>query len=133
MMKRTHISVSLLVTSPLILANPISAVGIVAATIPDIDLWFGGIDNHRKITHSLLALGISTGIMYVVFPTAWLVWFIAYLSHLVLDSLTIKGIPFFYPFNKQYFGLKKVKCGGREDKFIALIMVYLIFEWIGSH
>lgn len=132
MMKRTHVSVALLVTSPLIIANPISGIGIVAATIPDIDLLFG-MNNHRKLTHSLLALGVSTGFMYVLFPTSWLVWFIAYLSHLCLDSFTKMGIAFFYPFNKKYFGLKAIKSGGSEDKFIALIMVYLIFEWIGSH
>ena len=61
---------------------------------------------HRTITHSLVALVALTGIIGVFqssfFPTIKVaqVFGLAYGSHLLLDMVTVQGIPLFYPFKK---------------------------------
>ena len=65
---------------------------------------------HRTITHSFLALGFVTLLMClielnIVNPVSGktgldytAICFFSYLSHLILDMLTIHGVPLFYPF-----------------------------------
>ena len=52
---------------------------------------------------------------------------INYFMHLLLDSFTKTGVPFFYPFNKKYYGFKLIKTGGIEDLCICLLAIMLIF------
>lgn len=61
---------------------------------------------HRTITHSLVAVVALTGMITVVqtayFPSIKVaqVFAQAYSSHLLLDMITVQGIPLFYPFKK---------------------------------
>lgn len=61
---------------------------------------------HRTITHSLAALIFLTGSLSVIqnafFPSiqVYQVFGLAYGSHLLLDMITVQGIPLFYPFKK---------------------------------
>ena len=61
---------------------------------------------HRTITHSLVALVGLTVIISIIqtnfFPTIKIaqVFALAYGSHLLLDMVTVQGIPLFYPFKK---------------------------------
>ena len=61
---------------------------------------------HRTITHSLVAVLVLTGILSVIqnafFPSikVYQVFALAYCSHLLLDMITVQGIPLFYPFKK---------------------------------
>jgi len=61
---------------------------------------------HRTITHSLVAVLTLTGILSVIqnaiFPSikVYQVFALAYSSHLLLDMITVQGIPLFYPFKK---------------------------------
>ena len=67
-----------------------------------LDLKFG----HRTITHSLICYICLIGLVKTIETitnrgntiTHIFIW--AYASHLILDMLTIKGIPLFYPFKK---------------------------------
>jgi inner membrane protein len=93
---------------------------ILAATFADIDvpssIWgrtFKPISKainrrfgHRTITHSLLFLLITWGIVKgvcglieteVPYPTVYL---LAYVSHIIFDMMTVQGVPLFYPYNK---------------------------------
>jgi inner membrane protein len=61
---------------------------------------------HRTITHSL-AVYISLGILIGILEQTWFkstlftkVYYWAYGSHLLLDMITLQGIPLFYPFKK---------------------------------
>ena len=104
-----------------ILESPYYLVAIVfAAQLPDIDhtksligLTFYPIAKylnrsygHRTITHSLAALvtlSLLAGMASVYFTGHRIygtVFFLAYLSHLVLDMTTVQGVPLFYPFLK---------------------------------
>ena len=97
-----------------ILASPYAiAVCVVSSLAPDIDnprapigfillplsKWLNRKYGHRTITHTALALFLSTFVCYVCnFYT--LIWFLGYLIHLVLDMVTLQGVPLFYPFYK---------------------------------
>lgn len=73
-----------------------------------LDVRFG----HRTLTHSLtslipltllvlfLELNILNPYFNLVGANYSLIFFFAYLSHLILDMLTVSGIPLFYPFLK---------------------------------
>ncbi len=124
MMKRTHMAIGLAATIPLIVIEPISVIGALGSTVPDWDYKLG--IEHRTITHSLLFLGLTTGIVRILNLHTALVWFICYGLHLVADSFTKMGTPYLYPWNKKYYGLKKIKTRGGEDYFIQLMAIVFI-------
>lgn len=61
---------------------------------------------HRTITHSLIVLigltALISGFQSAYFPSIKIaqVFGLAYGSHLILDMVTIQGVPLFYPFKK---------------------------------
>lgn len=61
---------------------------------------------HRSITHSLaclLFLSLVAGMASIYFTGTKIygtIFFLAYLSHLIIDMTTVQGIPLFYPFVK---------------------------------
>lgn len=123
MMKRTHIAVGLAVTLPLIVKDPVTAVGIVGAIAPDFDISLG--IKHRSITHSFLAAGVTTLLISPVNIKIAIVWSINYLLHLLLDGTTVNGVPLLYPKKKRY-GIKKIKTRGAEDYFIQILAIAFI-------
>ena len=63
---------------------------------------------HRNLTHSILGIGIVFyGLRYLldISPDYWgwdkplllTVWMIAFISHLLIDMITVQGIPLFFP------------------------------------
>lgn len=128
-MKRTHNAVALAITIPLIVANPISVLGLVGATSPDWDFYLGM--THRGFSHSLLALFLTSGFLYIFDSKVALVWFISYLSHIFLDSLTIKGVPYLYPLNRHRWYFAKLKTRSGEDYFIQLLAIaFICFNYL---
>ncbi|MBD7912338.1 MULTISPECIES: metal-dependent hydrolase [Clostridium] len=123
MIKRTHLAIGLAATIPLIMKNPISVLGVLGAIAPDWDKYLRL--KHRTITHSLVALGVSTVGLYHVNKSVALVWGICYASHLLADALTIKGVPFFYPYKKKY-GLKLLKTGDVKEYVIQLLAIAIL-------
>jgi inner membrane protein len=93
---------------------------IFAALLPDIDhtksilgkvffplaRWINRKYGHRTITHTILALAIGTIITSILetnFGTDGnysKLFFLAYLSHLIFDMMTVQGVPLFYPFSR---------------------------------
>lgn len=125
MTRKTHIAVGIVATLPLIKIFPAYIlVGIIGSTMPDYDFKLG--IKHRTITHSLLVLFLAASIIMLFNFGIGLSFGINYLIHLILDSFTKTGVPFFYPFNKKYYGLKLVKTGGVEDLFLCLLAIFLI-------
>jgi len=70
---------------------------------------------HRNISHSIVGIGIYAYLIYLLlksFPSYWSIEIepvviassIAYGSHLLADSLTVEGIPVFWPW-KRMFGI----------------------------
>lgn len=97
--------------------------GLVATVFADIDLLLG--IRHRYITHSIpFALLTSIPIYAFLGLEGSLVWFVAYASHLFLDSLTPYGVPAFYPFTEKRYGYRKLKSGGFFDNWIVLYGIF---------
>lgn len=130
MMKRTHVAVGIATTLPLILSNPATAVGLVGSVAPDFDIQLG--IKHRTLTHSLLMAAISTSVIFFVNNDISVVWCINYLLHLLLDSITVTGVPLLYP-NKKIYGLRKIKTRGAEDYYIQLLAIaFIVFVYMNK-
>lgn len=124
MTRKTHIIMGTLASIPILIASPMSIIGLIGTVIPDYDLKISQ-KIHRTWTHSLLFLGLSTMGVYTLNSDIGMVWFISYLSHLVLDSLTKGGIPLFYPIFKKKYGLKICLTGGFIDNVLSFA------GWVG--
>lgn len=126
MTKQTHICIGILVSIPSI-TSPLGIVGLIGSIAPDIDIKFKeyGI-KHRNITHSFLLLVLTTIIIKKINLDIAHVWFVSYLSHLILDSFTKNGVKLLYPYRKS-FGLKLFTTGKIFDKIIGYIGIVLIF------
>jgi inner membrane protein len=125
MMGPTHLATGVLVSAA-ITTNPMGIlVGAIASLLPDIDeptsmisrrvpilpsifAMFG----HRKITHSLLGLFLFSLVVFFIAKEYLLVFMAAYLSHLILDSLTPMGVPWGYPIVPKHFSYGMGLSGG---------------------
>lgn len=123
MMKRTHIAVGLAVTLPLIVKDPVTAFGVVGAIAPDFDISLG--IKHRAITHSFLAVGVTTLLILPLNINIAVIWSINYLLHLLLDGATVSGVPLLYP-KKKCYGIMRFKTRDSIDYFIQLMVIAFI-------
>lgn len=132
MMGRTHAAIGIAVAIPVIKYLDLSYVSmagaIVGSVAPDWDLYLG--IKHRTITHSLLFLLISSVLVGIFNIDMAILWFIAYGLHLIADSFTKMGVPFFYPFIKERYGAKLIYASGAEDLFVLLVAIYIISEMV---
>lgn len=124
-----------------------SAVGAVAALIPDVDMLVRKINlgwvvrwlpviGHRGITHSGLAIvAVLVVAVLINHPLAW-GSAVGYLSHLVADAMTVRGVPLLYPHRRQYHALPKILTITTGSMFESLIwvaaLVGLIAVWLGQ-
>ena len=96
--------------------------GAIAASMsvkPDIDEGLGGIFHRTWVTHSLSTVFVATGVTYILLDDILRVGllasyvtiavFSAILSHVLLDSLTKKGVPLLGPFDDRMWGLRWFK------------------------
>lgn len=125
MMRKTHAAAGLALGlglayashQPIVTAALLGLLTQAAAVLPDIDLKLH--IKHRTVTHSLLALLlVSLGAWYVM---PLLLPYVAsgYGSHLVLDFLTVWGIPILWPYSKR-FRLMRISTGGRIDGLVGV-------------
>lgn len=126
MMKRTHLFAGLAVTLPFITWENIMLLplAILGAIAPDFDYILG--IEHRTITHSLVALEISTTLFCLYDLQFGLVWGLNYASHLLLDSFSKTGVPLFYPWNKKCYGKRLFYTKGVEDGLLCMMLIYVI-------
>lgn len=121
-------AVGLAITAPVIIQfdlHPLSALAVIGSTAPDWDYYIG--IQHRTFTHSLLAMVLSSSLIWYFINIEYaLIWLLCYLSHLLIDSLTVMGVPFLYPFIKTRQGIRKFRTGEGEDYFIQLIAIYML-------
>ena len=113
-------------------------VGGIAALLPDIDhpgsklgrrvpvlpTVINKLVGHRTLTHSILVLIILTGMLFFIAPVfITIAFFVGYLSHLILDSFTVSGVPFLYPFKKRNYGLRFCYTQGIFEKVFLVVFV----------
>lgn len=123
------------------------AVCIVACMLPDIDhtksllgkmffpisKWISRKFGHRTITHSLSAF-IPLCLIFSFFEKFYfnstdltMVFTFGYLSHLILDMITLQGIPLFYPFTRNPCVIPanpnlRIRTGNLKSEGIALFI-----------
>lgn len=86
------------------------------------------IAGHRKLFHAPLAyLLLYSMSMGAITQKSLLVWatglFCGVISHLILDSFTIGGLPWFYPLAKKRFSLGKIKTNSKVEDILCGILI----------
>ena len=61
---------------------------------------FAGGSGHRGFSHSLLAMGLETLCLWLVFPAVVVPFSIAFASHVLLDMMNKRSVRLFYPAKK---------------------------------
>lgn len=130
MLRTTHINFALLVTLPLINLNnyPYLFLSAAAATLPDLDLKLK--IKHRTWTHTLIVGLIAATLIYKFDPVGALFFGVGYFSHLFMDTLTVSGVKWFYPFTNMSYRICKVKTGSRLEKLINSFIVVILFFYL---
>jgi len=85
---------------------------------------------HRKLFHAplmyLLSYSVSIGMIndkLILLGVKGV--FLGILSHLLLDSFTIGGLPWFYPLSKKKFSLAKIKTNSRGEDMLCGILTFI--------
>ena len=104
-----------------------------------IDKIFG----HRGLFHSPLLYIVLTGLLLIFtksfhgFSQYIYISFIfgigaGTLNHLLLDALTVSGIPLLLPFSKKRFRLAKIKTGTKWELIVSAICIFImvLFLWL---
>lgn len=65
-----------------------------------ITVAFANVAAHRGFSHSLIALLLETGFLYLIFPQCAKPFAIAFITHILLDMTNKKRVRLFYPAKK---------------------------------
>ena len=113
---------------------------LIASVLPDIDSYKSKIGKkvkplsfliniflgHRGIFHSLFLLILILLFIMLINYEITAAFFIGYLSHLVLDSLTPEGVMFLYPFSKKRIqGF--IRTGSLFENILFVLLLALCF------
>lgn len=90
---------------------------------------------HRTITHSvvmsvfmtillLISTTMFTGIPKFIYSNLIIGFCVGWMSHLLLDLITVKGIPIYYPFIKRKYSLLKFKTS-RDEELVTMLIILL--------
>jgi|SRR3989344_4759365 len=109
--------------------------------LPDIDhpqsklgskiKWVGWLSQHRGFWHTPFAMLAVSSIVIVLTQVKMGVGFgIGYASHIILDTLTIKGVMLFYPFTRKRI-TGPIETGSISEGlfFVLLFITLLIILW----
>lgn len=127
---------------------PALAAGTIGGILPDIDLFMGDarkdtILKHRGIVHTPLFLTCLLILIVVgenrLFANGSIDFFylnfifaLSFLSHLLLDSLNIVGIMWFYPFSKKAYSLKLMESGSLSEYGLVTLPLIVMLVFMGS-
>ncbi len=135
MEKMTHLILGFLVllVFGFILNFPIymAIFAFIGVLIPDLDTKFR--KYHRKLFHNIwiLIIFLFIGFVLGVFNREiGIIFSIGFISHLIGDSLTHRGIMPLWPIKKPKFN-GPVKTGGLGEYLIVLVLLLLIY-WAGT-
>ncbi|MVX65859.1 metal-dependent hydrolase [Clostridium chromiireducens] len=133
---------SQMTNSPIITSAAFVGGALIGSILPDIDhrssyigrktkvisKTINKLAGHRKLFHAplmyLLLYSASSGMMInKLFLLGIKGVFFGVLSHLILDSFTIGGLPWFYPLSKKKFSLGKIKTNSKLEDILCGILV----------
>lgn len=63
---------------------------------------FASVSSHRGFSHSLIAMALETGSLWLMFPGAAAPFAIAFASHILLDLLNKRPVRLLYPLKKGF-------------------------------
>lgn len=119
--------------------------------LPDIDCKTSYIGNRLKLTSSFVsAFTKHRGITHAPLTAGGLVFLIFFvlnkfininlnifwglltgiMSHILLDSFTVQGIPLFYPITKKKFSFCKITTGKTGELFVFFILLILFIFFL---
>ncbi|WP_026887109.1 metal-dependent hydrolase [Clostridium beijerinckii] len=83
---------------------------------------------HRKLFHApLVYLFLYSAVIGMFINKFMLIGikgvFLGILSHLVLDSLTVGGLPWFYPFSKKRFSIGMIKTNSKIEDILCGMLI----------
>lgn len=106
---------------------------LISSLVP-LALWLlvAALSPHRGVTHSLLGLVSATYALYGWLGTPMSLAFgCAYLSHLIADSFTDGGVPFLWPWLKDFSIKTGLSTGGFFTTIFESIVQICCVLWIG--
>jgi inner membrane protein len=80
---------------------------------------FASVSSHRGFSHSILALILETGSLWLVFTAAAEPFAIAFISHILLDIFNFRSVRLFYPL-KNGISLKLFHVNGIANRVCAI-------------
>ncbi len=145
MQRITHILFSLLITLIIFGFNPkLLLIALLTSMIPDLDYHFEKLRKetpmlkvvfrknvHRKILHNIWAMSVTSSIIFLFFQSTSIlaVSLLGYASHLLLDSLTPRGVTLLWPIKKMRIK-GRVKTGSIVEKLIAASLMIVIMFYL---
>ena len=67
---------------------------------------------------------LFTGISNFIYSNIIIGFCVGWFSHLLLDLLTVKGIPVFYPFIKKKYNLLRFKTN-KDEEFVSILVILI--------
>ena len=100
-----------------------------------ISIFINKVFGHRTITHSVVmsifmtiillsSTLLFTGISNFIYSNIIIGFCVGWFSHLLLDLLTVKGIPVFYPFIKKMYNLLRFKTN-KDEEFVSILVILI--------
>ncbi|MET1129040.1 MAG: metal-dependent hydrolase [Thermoproteota archaeon] len=111
----------------------------VGAVFPDFDLNI----RHRALLHSVFALAAAFAAVIVTVSllgataienAAALGFALSYVSHILLDAVTVRGVALLYPLSKRFYRIAKLRSGSpRANRILQaislLILLLSLLRW----
>ena len=87
--------------------------------------WFAKMAGHRTLFHAPLIYTVITIALSLMvgFNPIVLGLYLGVMSHIILDTLNYKGIPWLYPIIKTKFHMARIKAGSFSDTVIGGICI----------
>jgi inner membrane protein len=87
---------------------------------------------HRTLTHAIW-IPLIIGAVMVIYPHwALMVALGGYISHIVADMVTKRGVPLFYPLSRRAFGLALFRTGGIGEWAVSVMVSIGILAFLWS-
>ncbi len=108
--------------------------GQLGGVFPDNDVKYG---KHRFTLHNVFVLGVTTvailiglkylfGVWYLIPSIAW---GFGFFSHLLIDSLTVYGVGWFYPLQRKTYGVRVTRFDSSEWNLILLVIGFFLMTY----
>ncbi|WP_039239256.1 metal-dependent hydrolase [Clostridium novyi] len=88
---------------------------------------FAATRKHRTFTHSILSMLAFTACITFISVKGTIFFTAGYGLHLICDSLTVMGVPVFYPFVEKRFSFNMMKTGSKEDRMLGALCMLIFF------